>query len=258
MKRLAIAVISALVASATNLQETDIFEGETEELNSCMNPYQRWRHSSNNWSLYKKYIRQNKVKFEDAGFPANMASIYAPNAPPSAGRIAQYKRAIVGWRRPGTIYKQPPSLLGKFGSMRPSGIKQGGLADCWFLAGAAATAEVPSRLNNNVYRLSRGKYVGQGIYRYYFFVRGVKTRINIDDRLPVRYKYSNSKDYFAPAMADRSMFGAWWMPLLEKAYAKFQGNYDRLEWGSGFESLRQFNNAPVFRFSHGKMGMSQN
>jgi len=40
------------------------------------------------------------------------------------------------------------------------------------------------------------------------------------------------------------------MPLLEKAYAKFNGNYDRLAWGSGFESLRQLSNKPVFLFQH--------
>lgn len=146
---------------------------------------------------------------------------------------------IKGYKRPAEINpKETPSLMGKFNSFRPTGIKQGGLADCWFLAGAAATAEVPSRLNRNVHVNSRQQYNGQGIFRYFFFVQGDKIPINIDDRLPAAFKYSNSDKYFRPAFADKSNFGAWWMPLLEKAYAKFQGNYDRMEWGSGFESLR--------------------
>lgn len=76
--------------------------------------------------------------------------------------------------------------------------------------------------------------------------------MNIDDRLPVKYKYTNSKDYFTPWAADRSLHGAWWMPLLEKAYAKFNGNYDRIAWGSGFESLRQLTNKPIFMYNHDK------
>lgn len=77
--------------------------------------------------------------------------------------------------------------------------------------------------------------------------------INIDDRLPTKYKYSNSKDYFAPFAADKSLYNAFWMPLLEKAYAKLNGNYDRIEWGSGFESLRQLTNKPVYYFNHKKL-----
>lgn len=155
---------------------------------------------------------------------------------------------IKGFKRPGTIYGEKPSLMGKLGAFRPAGIKQGGLADCWFLAGAAATAEVPTRLNKNVHVDSRKEYNGQGIFRYFFYVKGKKVPINIDDLLPISNKYSNTDKYKKPAFADRSNFNAWWMPLLEKAYAKFQGNYDRMEWGSGFESLRQFNNVPLMRY----------
>lgn len=82
--------------------------------------------------------------------------------------------------------------------------------------------------------------------------------VNIDDRLPVKYKYTNSKDFFVPWSAGRSQHGAWWMPLLEKAYAKFNGNYDRIGWGSGYESLRQITNKPVFLLQHNKFAGNYN
>jgi len=70
--------------------------------------------------------------------------------------------------------------------------------------------------------------------------------------------YSNSKDYFAPFGARRSTYKAWWMPLLEKAYSKLNGNFDRIEWGSGYESLRQLSARPVFFFQHKKINGFEN
>ena len=69
MKRLAITILSALVAAATNLAEVDIFNEETEEnINMCANPYSRWKHSSNAWAVYRKYLTQTAVRFTDNGF----------------------------------------------------------------------------------------------------------------------------------------------------------------------------------------------
>ena len=40
------------------------------------------------------------------------------------------------------------------------------------------------------------------------------------------------------------------MPILEKAFAKLHGNYDRIIAGSGKEGLRYFTGAPTFILSH--------
>lgn len=141
-------------------------------------------------------------------------------------------------------------LKGKLEAFAPHGIKQGGLSDCWFLAGAAALAEDATRMWPVVDKNSRDNYSPTGVFRYYFWVQNKWVPINIDDRLPIGYKYSNSKDYFSTFAAGRSNFGAWWMPLFEKAYSKFNGNYDRIEWGSGFESLRQFSGKPTYFIEH--------
>lgn len=74
----------------------------------------------------------------------------------------------------------------------------------------------------------------------------------------MKYKYTNSEDYFAPLASDKSSFGAWWIPLLEKAYAKLNGNLDRIEWGNGYESLRQLSNKPAYHFTHKKLKKETN
>ena len=156
--------------------------------------------------------------------------------------------------RPKDIYPgEQVKLKGSLGEFAPAGIKQGSLSDCWFLAGVTALAETPSRLYQNVHKNSRQNYNPTGVYRYFFWIQNKWVPINVDDQLPVRYKYSNSRDYFVPFASDRSDYGAWWMPLFEKAYAKLNGNYDRIEWGSGYESLRQLTARPVFFYEHEKI-----
>jgi hypothetical protein len=60
--------------------------------------------------------------------------------------------------------------------------------------------------------------------------------VNIDDRLPV-YQWSEGGAYHEFA-SKKSEAHAWWMPLFEKAYSKFNQNYDRIQGGSYHESLR--------------------
>lgn len=43
------------------------------------------------------------------------------------------------------------------------------------------------------------------------------------------------------------------MPLLEKSFAKLFGSYERIESGTGYESLRMLTNKPVFMFHHKKV-----
>jgi len=46
-------------------------------------------------------------------------------------------------------------------------------------------------------------------------------------------------------MTTRSTKGAWWMPLMEKAYAKLDQNYERIIAGMGYEGLRTLTGMPT-------------
>lgn len=48
--------------------------------------------------------------------------------------------------------------------------------------------------------------------------------------------------------------GAWWVPLFEKAYAKFNQNYERIQGGSGFEGLKVLTGMPVQYYPFDKLG----
>jgi len=85
------------------------------------------------------------------------------------------------------------------------------------------------------------EYNSAGAFRFYFFVRNEWVGINVDDRVPVTSWGSG----FRPFATWASNKNAWWMPLLEKAYAKLNQNYDRIAWGRGSEAIRTLTGAPT-------------
>ena len=48
--------------------------------------------------------------------------------------------------------------------------------------------------------------------------------------------------------ADTSQDGAWWLPLLEKGYAKVNVNYEKLGLGWMSEAMRTLTNAPSRKY----------
>ena len=70
------------------------------------------------------------------------------------------------------------------------------------------------------------EYNPNGIFRFYFWVKDGWYAINVSDELPMIYSST-------PLTARKSEAGAWWLPLMEKAYAKMHVNYERLAFGHG-------------------------
>lgn len=113
-----------------------------------------------------------------------------------------------------------------------------GLGDCWFLSSCAAVSEEAHRIERI---MKQDSYNKNGIFRFNFYVKDRWVGVNIDDRLPSRHWGSG----FRPWATWRSDSGAWWMPLLEKAYAKLDQNYDRLAGGNGNEGMRTITGMPT-------------
>lgn len=75
------------------------------------------------------------------------------------------------------------------------------------------------------------------------YLNGEKTEIIVDDFIPV---YENSKDI----AFSRSSTDSIWIQLLEKAWAKANGGYDKIVFGLSSEVLRAITGAPVFTLDH--------
>ena len=111
-------------------------------------------------------------------------------------------------------------------------IQQGDeLGDCWFLAALASLAIGNKKGKPNKERLHALKHVLQmenntkpdamknGRFMFQFYRLGRWVDVQVDNILPL------------PRRARRTDDDEWWVCLVEKAYAKFNGSYDSIEGG---------------------------
>lgn len=125
----------------------------------------------------------------------------------------------------------------------PDGVKQGGLGDCWFLSSAAALAEHPARIE----KVFDGSDPNGGFYVVEFYFLGEKQYITVDDRLPCEtaWWYYDETSLFNSGISDK---GAWWLPVLEKGFAKYFMNYLAMDGGWETVALRALTGMPCDRF----------
>ena len=174
--------------------------------------------------------------YTDKDFPPSTSSLFWDSFPNQKGEVS-IKTDVVGWKRPSEIEGKTPSLWGSKG-VQAAGVNQGSLGDCWFLAAAAAIAETPERIQ----RIFKNKeYPAEGIFELQFYVKGKLVNEVIDDKIPINSQGS-------PYSTKPSKNGAWWMPILEKAYAKLNMNYAQITGGNGDEAFRTLTGMPVMRY----------
>lgn len=164
-----------------------------------------------------------RALFRDAGFPASDASLLSGLGTPLARLCGD-----VSWLRPQEICAAPRLFAGSPEEVR---VRQGLLGDCWFLCACAALARSP-RLLRQVFPPGQPGWLDPG-YRGAFTCRvwqfGRWVDVTVDDRLPclqgrLCFSRCRPEDVF-------------WLPLLEKAYAKVRGSYERLWAGQVADAL---------------------
>ena len=106
-------------------------------------------------------------------------------------------------------------------------LEQGSVGDNYLLTVIAALAE----RDNIIPKLfDQQEYTQEGIFTVKGFIKGRREEITIDDLFPV---YSHQ-----PAFAKPSPDGGWWLPLIEKAFAKVNVNYEMISSGTQAEAAR--------------------
>lgn len=87
---------------------------------------------------------------------------------------------------------------------------------------------------------SQKRFTPEGIFTIKAFVKGRPEDITVDDLFPV---YSHQ-----PAFAKPTIDGGWWIPLIEKAFAKVHVNYEMISSGTQAEAARFLTGAPASEF----------
>uniref|UniRef100_A0A3Q2I3U2 Calpain 10 n=1 Tax=Equus caballus TaxID=9796 RepID=A0A3Q2I3U2_HORSE len=161
--------------------------------------------------------------FQDAAFPASDSSLFSSFSTP----LAQFREDIT-WRRPQEICAAPRLFPD---NPQEGQVKQGLLGDCWFLCACAALQKSRHLLDQVIPPGQPGwldqTYRGSFTCRIWQFGRWVE--VTIDDRLPcltgrLCFSRCQREDVF-------------WLPLLEKAYAKIYGSYEHLWAGQVADAL---------------------
>lgn len=154
-------------------------------------------------------------------------------------QLSKYLGYVKSFKRP-TEVERNPSLWGSQG-IDYNDIYQGSVGDCYMVSVASALAEWPARIQRIFVQNSYNK---EGIFALNLYVKGKPTVVTVDDKLP----FTSSTPLFAKPSPDRG----WWLPILEKAYAKINVNYETIGFGWMSEAARILTGAPSYRFASSK------
>lgn len=192
--------------------------------------------------------------FEDPSMPADNYALYWSSHPGQGEMPERYDRVVTGWARPSEISATPPSLWGEQG-VSPAGSRQGTLGDCWFLSTCAAIAENGDRIKKI---FTNTEYPANGMFQLKFHVNGAEQLVVIDDRLAVTEGKDPGFTNFGVKKATNanvSAHGAWWLPILEKGFAKLVTNYHNMNGGASVEAFHLLTGMPTIDFKTADMSV---
>ena len=129
--------------------------------------------------------------------------------------------------------------------VNPKDVGQGAVGDCWLIAAFAAAAEHPG-LVTGLFLTKRANPRGKYAVRLFDWQAGRWVVLTLDENLPAGPK-SRSTALFAQPKGREI-----WVAMLEKAFAKFVGNFGALDGGSTAWALNALTGDPVFELRKGK------
>ncbi|XP_039999678.1 calpain-10 isoform X2 [Xiphias gladius] len=184
-----------------------------------------------------------EVLAEDLDFPSDDKSLFSDSTTP----ISRLQGNIT-WRRPQEICQSPVLFPD---NINLGHAKQGLLGDCWFLCACTILLKNKHLLNKvlppDQPQWGDSKY--RGFFQFRFWQQGHWTEVTIDDRLPC----INTTLCFSRCHCPT----AFWVALLEKAYAKLHGSYERLWAGQVSEALVDLTGGLAEHWSLGDLGSEE-
>ena len=178
--------------------------------------YARLIQQADSFPQQVKLCKDKKGMFEDQHFPCDPRSVWKDPRRPKASCPP-----IVAWKRPKELaapFRCRPQLF--LDGADPGDVEQGSLGNCWFLGALSILATKVGHLR----RLAVFSDFEIGLHVFLFFRNRTWIKVVIDDRLPV-----TRGDQLVFARCKNP--GEFWVPLMEKAYAKLIGRYDAMEGG---------------------------
>ena len=107
------------------------------------------------------------------------------------------------------------------------------LNNCYFLAALGALCNKGGDIVKNMFYST--EITKENVYGIYFYINGEKQLVLIDDALA----YEKNKLFFGSSFDESEM----WVSLIEKAWAKIKGGYDKIEEGLASEAFEYLTGA---------------
>lgn len=189
-------------------------------------------------ATYKEILADLKSPFTDESFPPDQRSIITQESVFPLTEDESEVLQDLDYARISDIYGAKKFKL--FEKIAPDVIQQGCLCNSYFLSAISVLAENPERIKKCFVSKDINKV---GCYATEMYLNGEKTEIIIDDYIPV---YKGTKDVAFSSSTSNDV----WVQLLEKAWAKANGGYDKIVFGLSSEVLRAVTGAPTFTFDH--------
>ena len=171
----------------------------------------------------ERQVQETKMMCNDADFDADDKSLYIdPLNPPDYAQDIP----VVEWRRPHEIFTSDEPLMMKSFDY-PGDVKAGILNDQWLLGTFSTMGMNPELLKNLIVHDG----IKSGFAVFQFFKNGRWQIVTVDTRIP--YNMTTKTPLYGYCAVPQEF----WVPLIEKAYAKLHGNYEILNEGQIGEAL---------------------
>jgi len=167
-----------------------------------------------------------QVQFVDPDFFPSVGALYV-----DGDASSKINEEQVMWRRSEDFCKDPAYFKD---GIDPEDVQQGRLGDCWFCCSLASMSERPFLVERLFVTKNGGK---EGIHVINFWHNGIKEQVVLDDYFPCKP--------FSGPIYTKTSDDELWVAVLEKAYAKIYGCYERLVSGSPYHSLPDLTGNPA-------------
>ena len=165
---------------------------------------------------YEK-MAQGKGTFVDEVFPNTIQSLLGRHGTDNRELTTLAQKAT--WVRARDAFKGKPYFV--FQKIEVSDIQQRSLGDCYLLCSIATLAEDPARVEELFLTRDANQ---AGCYALGVYIMGQKTVVVLDEYIPMRP--AGGFCFVEPSGEEM------WVVLLEKAWAKINGSYARIEGGN--------------------------
>ncbi|KAL6060627.1 putative cytoskeleton-associated protein CAP5.5 [Balamuthia mandrillaris] len=169
-------------------------------------------------------FRESRQPFSDREFPATINSIFPAGLRGSEGRDKDVQN--IEWKTITQLSRSPALFVD---GVDEGDVMQGNLGNCWLLSAMSIIAGFSEQLIKDLFLPTCKPEVG--LYQCRFYKNGEWITVTVDDRIPVMK--GTNRPYFG-SCKDENEF---WVPLLEKAYAKLHGSYAAIVAGNIADGL---------------------